>query len=61
MPAADAVVAAPIRKLWQEYRSQGMPALVRALRTLATKRAFVNGVPSPKQKKGPEPSPRTAT
>lgn len=61
MPAADAEVAAPILNLWLEYRSQGMPALARALRMLVTQHAFVKGVLSLKQKKGPEASPWTAT
>ena len=53
MPALAAEVAAPVRKLWPEYKDATMPASVRTSRTRAINRGFVNGEPSLKQKNGP--------
>ena len=53
IPWEAAVVAAPLLKLWPEYKCACIPALVSALRNPLTNLALVNGVPSWNWKNGP--------
>ena len=52
-PAAAAVVAAPIRKLWPEYLESSRPCLWSAALTSPTNRSRERTEPSWKQNKGP--------
>ena len=58
MPAAVAVVAAPILKLWRENGAGSTPMRERAVRISETNTCLVFGQALEKRKRGPGASPR---
>ena len=60
IPAAAAVDAAPMRKLWPAYFAWLNPAIERALRNSCTKMSLVRNAPCAMMKSGPGALPRMA-